>query len=122
MLVGLTASVGSRRSLCQGNVTRCVKCKAEQPTIPTFNLRNPVLVEIWSKQVYPAKQVENVLFADELTAGFGLYQNTIEFVQPAFGSHVQVRSHLVTFRVADEVQVQAFGAEQNPGFYVCWSC
>jgi hypothetical protein len=106
--------------LCQGNVTRCVKCKAEQPTIPTFNLRNPVLVEIWSKQVYPAKQVENVFFADELTAGFGLYQNTIEFVQPAFGSHVQVRSHLVTFRVADEVQVQVFGAKENSVFYLCW--
>jgi hypothetical protein len=25
----------------------------------------------------------------------------------------------VTFRVADEVQVQSFGAEQNPGFDVC---
>jgi hypothetical protein len=77
-----------------------------------------VLVKVRSEQYDPPKQIEYVFFADELTAGFGLNQYAIELVQPAFGHHVHVGNHLVALWVTYQVNAQAFGVKENPGFYV----
>jgi hypothetical protein len=77
-----------------------------------------VLVKVRPEQYDSPKQIEYVFFADELTAGFGLNQYPIELVQPAFGCHVHVGHHLVALGVTHQVNAQAFGVEENPGFYV----
>lgn len=77
-----------------------------------------MLVKVRPEKYDSPKQVEYVFFADKLTAGFGLDQYAIEFVQPAFGYQVHVRNYFVTLWVAHQVDAQAFGIEKNSGFYV----
>jgi hypothetical protein len=79
-----------------------------------------VLVEIRTKQVESSEQVKNVLVADKLATCFGLNQNAIEFVEPALRNHVDVGQHLVTLRISNQIYVEAFGMEHNPGFHICW--
>lgn len=92
--------------------------KTEQPAVAALNLRNPVLVKVRPEEYDSPKQIEYVFFADELTAGFGLNQYAIELVQPAFRYHVHMGNHLVALRITHQVNAQAFGVEENPGFYV----
>jgi hypothetical protein len=77
-----------------------------------------VLVKVRPEQYDSPKQIEYVFFADELTAGFGLNQYAIELVQSALIYHVHVGHHLVAFWVTHQVNAQAFGVKENPGFYV----
>lgn len=92
--------------------------KTEQPAVAALNLRNPVLVKVRPEEYDSPKQIEYVFFADELTAGFGLNQYAIELVQPAFRYHVHMGNYLVALRITHQVNAQAFGVEENPGFYV----
>jgi hypothetical protein len=60
-------------------------------------------VEVGAKQVEPATQVENVLFAQELAPGCGFHQYEVEFVKSPLGHHVHVRNDLVAFRVPNQI-------------------
>jgi hypothetical protein len=77
-----------------------------------------VLIKVRPEKYDSPKQIEYVFFAEELTAGFGLNQYAIELVQPAFGDHVHMGHHLVALWITHQVNAQAFGVEENPGFYV----
>ena len=77
-----------------------------------------MLIEIRAKQIQSSKKVENILVADEFATGFGFGQNPIEFVEPALGNHVHVRSYLVALWISDQVYIQASGMKENPGLYV----
>jgi hypothetical protein len=77
-----------------------------------------VLVKVRPEEYDSPQQIEYVSFAYELTAGFGLNQHAIELEQPTLGYHVHVRHHLVALGVTNQVNVQSFGLEENPGFYV----
>jgi len=79
-----------------------------------------MLIEIRAKQIQSSKKVENVLVANEFATGLGFGQNPIEFVEPALRNHVDVGQHLVTLRISNQIYVEAFGMEQNPGFHICW--
>ena len=77
-----------------------------------------MLVKVWPEQNQPPEQVEDVFLADELPARFGLDQHAIEFVQPAFGDHINVGHDLVALGVTDQVNIQASGMVKDAGFYV----
>lgn len=62
-------------------------------------------MEVWPKKNDSPEQVEDVFFAEKLSTRTGFSQYTIEFVQLAFGYHVQVGSNLVALRVTDQIQV-----------------
>ena len=74
-----------------------------------------MLMQIRAEQVNPPEQVKNVLLADEFSARLGFGENAVQFVEPALRNHVDVRHYLVALWVSHQVDIQSFGAEQNPG-------
>lgn len=74
-------------------------------------------VKIGPKQDHASEQVEQVFLTDEPASLAWLHQDAIEFVQPAFRDHIDVGHNLVTFRIANKIDVQSSGPEQDPGFY-----
>lgn len=74
-----------------------------------------MLIEIRAKQIQSSKKVENVLVANEFATGLGFGENAVQFVEPALRNHVDVRHYLVALWVSHQVDIQSFGAEQNPG-------
>lgn len=82
-----------------------VEGQAQQPPVTTFNPGNVMPVEIRPEEHDSPEQVEDILFTDEFSAGSGLGQHNIEFVQLAARNHVHVGDNFVALGVTDQVQV-----------------